>query len=157
MDSDPALLTPVLEHALALARDAAALGEVPVGAIVVHKTTGEILGEGKNEILLRKDPTAHAELLAIRRACEAAGSERLAAAVLVSTLEPCTLCTGAALFARVEKIIYMTPVFTGAGIVRLMESHGTLYNHRPVIEQAGAEYAEAARSMLLDFFRARRQ
>jgi tRNA(adenine34) deaminase len=127
-----------------------------VGAVVLRAETGQILGEGKNEILLRKDPTAHAEVLAIRSACLAENSERLSRAVLVSTLEPCTLCTGAALFARVERVLYMAPVFTGAGIGKLLEAHGNLYNHRPALEQADELYAERARSLLLEFFRARR-
>lgn len=145
-----------LERALELAAESAMQGEVPVGALVLRRSTGELLGEGKNEILRRKDPTAHAEVIAIQSACASANSERLADAVLISTLEPCTLCTGAALFARVASVVYMTPVFTGAGIVKLMESHGPLYNHRPVILQADAEFAERARLLLLEFFRARR-
>jgi len=146
-----------LERALELAADSALQGEVPVGAVLFRASTEEILGEGKNEILLRKDPTAHAEVLAIQSACRAENSERLADAVLVSTLEPCTLCTGAVLFARVKRVVYMTPVFTGTGITKLMESHGPLYNHRPEIEQTDAVFAERARLMLQDFFRARRK
>lgn len=154
--NEGAALRSALDRALELAQESSLIGEVPVGAVVLHAPDGKIIGEGKNEIRLRKDPTAHAEVLAIRSACLRENSERLSKAVLVSTLEPCTLCTGALLFARVERVIYMTPVFTGAGISKLLTAHSALYNHRPAFEQADELYAERARALLLEFFRARR-
>lgn len=143
-----------IQRALELARDAAGLNEVPVGAVVA--SIGGIIGEGRNEIIARKDPAAHAEVLAIRAACTRQNSERLKDAVLVTTLEPCTLCTGALLFARVEAVVYMAPVFTGAGLMRLLDAHGSLYNHKPVVIRAGEEAAAEAGALLVDFFKRRR-
>ncbi|HNN60396.1 MAG TPA: nucleoside deaminase, partial [Leptospiraceae bacterium] len=114
----------ILEEAYELALQADLSGEVPVGALVVELSTLKIVGRGKNEIISRKDPTAHAELLAIREACAHFQSERMLPSVLVSTLEPCTLCTGAILFARVAEVQYFTPVLSGAGIVRLLDQFG---------------------------------
>ncbi|KAB1645329.1 nucleoside deaminase [Gulosibacter chungangensis] len=80
-------------------------GDIPIGALVVD-ATGRILGRGKNEREARQDPTAHAEIVAIRQACAAIGSSRLEGCTLVTTLEPCAMCAGAALTARVDRVVF---------------------------------------------------
>src|SRR5579862_702971 len=93
-----------MHEALVEASDAAAEGEVPVGAVVVLK--GAIIGRGHNQPIARKDPTAHAEILAIRDASQSVGVYRLPGAVLYVTLEPCVMCVGAAVHARLAAIKY---------------------------------------------------
>ena len=90
--------------ALAEAEAAAARGEVPVGAVVVHE--GRVLAREGNRILERRDPTAHAEMLAMRAAAAALGNERLTGAVLYVTLEPCAMCAGAMSLARVARVVF---------------------------------------------------
>lgn len=93
-----------MRAALALARQAAAAGEVPVGAVVMRG--GAVLGEAHNETIARRDPTAHAELLAVQRALAAAGEDRLPDATLYVTLEPCAMCAGAIVLAKVGRIVF---------------------------------------------------
>jgi len=93
-----------MQEALLLARKAADAGEVPVGAVVVRD--GVIIGRGFNRPITGHDPTAHAEIMALREACTSAGNYRLPDTVLYVTIEPCTMCFGAAVHARVEHIIY---------------------------------------------------
>lgn len=93
-----------MRRALALAREAAGAGEVPVGAVAVRD--GEVAGEGRNEREATGDPTAHAEILAIRRAAERAGSWRLDGVTLYVTLEPCAMCAGAVACARIPRVVY---------------------------------------------------
>ncbi len=94
----------LMEHALTEARAAGEHGDVPIGAVVV--VNGEIVARAHNERELRGDPTAHAEMLALRAAAEATGSSRLDGATLVTTLEPCPMCAGAALLARVDRVVF---------------------------------------------------
>jgi tRNA(adenine34) deaminase len=94
-----------MREALALADEAAALGEVPVGALVVA-ANGEVVGRGRNRREQAQDPTAHAELLAIREAAAATGAWRLAGCTLYVTLEPCAMCAGAAVLARIERLVF---------------------------------------------------
>src|SRR5688572_22760813 len=94
-----------MEEALALARAAAGLGEVPIGAVVAS-SRGAVIGRAHNRTLLDCDPTAHAEVLALREAARAVGNHRLEGAILVSTLEPCLMCVGAAVHARVARLAY---------------------------------------------------
>jgi tRNA(adenine34) deaminase len=93
-----------MREALTLARKAGDAGEVPVGAVVVHN--GLIVGRGFNRPIAGHDPTAHAEIMALREACTSAGNYRLPGSALYVTIEPCTMCFGAAVHARVEHIIY---------------------------------------------------
>ena len=93
-----------MQHALQLARQAAAAGEVPVGAVVVKD--GQVVGEGANAPLARHDPTAHAEVQALRAAAQQLGNYRLDGCTLYVTLEPCTMCSGALLHARVDQVVY---------------------------------------------------
>jgi tRNA(adenine34) deaminase len=94
-----------MRRAIAVAGPAAGHGDVPVGAVLLGPD-GSVLGEGRNERELTGDPTAHAEVLALRRAAARAGSWRLAGCTLVVTLEPCTMCAGALVLARVDRLVY---------------------------------------------------
>lgn len=93
-----------MAEALIQARMAIAHNDIPIGAVVVHEN--QVIGLGHNEREKRNDPTAHAEVLAIRQACETLGTSRLDGATLISTLEPCVMCAGAAVLARVERVVF---------------------------------------------------
>jgi tRNA(adenine34) deaminase len=136
------------EAQLALSHD-----DVPVGAIVVHE--GEVVGAGHNERERRQDPTAHAETLALRRAAERRGSWRLLDSVLYVTLEPCAMCAGAIVLARVPRVVYGTadPKAGAAGSVLDVLAEPRL-NHRPVVE--GGVLAADCAALLTGFFAARR-
>ncbi|GAA2083373.1 tRNA adenosine(34) deaminase TadA [Aeromicrobium tamlense] len=95
---------PYMRRALELAREAAAEGDVPVGAVVVHE--GEIVGEGRNTRERDADPTGHAEIVALRAAAAALGRWRLDGCTLVVTLEPCTMCAGAVVSSRVDRLVF---------------------------------------------------
>lgn len=97
-----------MRRALALAREAADAGEVPIGAVVTD-AAGAIVGEGRNRPRELNDPTAHAEMLAIRAACAALGSERLVGCAIHVTLEPCPMCAAAISFARLDRVYYAAP------------------------------------------------
>ena len=99
----------IMTMALTEAANAAAHGEVPVGAVIVNGADGELLARAGNRVEATADPTAHAELLALREAAASAGSSRLDGATLVSTLEPCVMCAGAALLSRVARVVFGTP------------------------------------------------
>ena len=127
--------------------------DVPVGAIVVRE--GEVIGAGHNERELRQDPSAHAEMLALRDAARALGSWRLLDTVLYVTLEPCAMCAGAIVLGRIPRVVYGTtdPKAGAAGSVLDVLAEPRL-NHRPVV-QGGVLGAECA-LLLTDFFSARR-
>src|SRR5438046_436826 len=97
---------PMMRRALELARQAAAIGEVPVGAVLYETATGRVLGEGYNRREIDHDPAAHAELFAVRAAAAALGDWRLNACTLVVTLEPCAMCAGLIVNARVGRLVY---------------------------------------------------
>jgi len=128
-------------------------GDVPIGAVVVHG--GEVIGAGHNERELRQDPTAHAELLALREASRALGSWRVLDTMLYGTLEPCTMCAGAIVLARVPRVVYGTadPKAGAAGSVLDVLAQPRL-NHRPVV--AGGLLAAECAALLTDFFGSRR-
>lgn len=140
--------------ALDLARDAAALGEVPVGAIVVKE--GEIVGRGCNRPIARHDPTAHAEVLALRDAAERLGNYRLPGTTLYVTLEPCAMCIGAIFHARVSRVVFgARDAKTGAaGSVIDLFAEPRLNHHAAVV---GGVCGEACGKMLSDFFALRRE
>jgi tRNA(adenine34) deaminase len=127
--------------------------DVPIGAVVVR--AGEVIGAGHNERELRQDPTAHAEMLALREAATAVGSWRVLDSVLYVTLEPCAMCAGAIVLARVPRVVYGTvdPKAGAAGSVLDVLAEPRL-NHRPEIS-AGLLAAECA-ALLTDFFGSRR-
>jgi tRNA(adenine34) deaminase len=127
--------------------------DVPIGAVVVRD--GEVIGAGHNERELRQDPTAHAELLALREASRVLGSWRVLDAVLYVTLEPCTMCAGAIVLARVPRVVYgaTDPKAGAAGSVLDILAQPRL-NHRPAV--AGGLLAEECGAMLTDFFGSRR-
>ncbi|HEX2412249.1 MAG TPA: tRNA adenosine(34) deaminase TadA [Solirubrobacteraceae bacterium] len=127
--------------------------DVPVGAVVVFG--GEVIGVGHNERELREDPTAHAEMLAIREAARALGSWRLLDTVLYVTLEPCAMCAGAIVLGRIPRVVYGTddPKAGAAGSVLDVLAEPRL-NHRP--EVVGGVLAADAAELLRAFFRPRR-
>ncbi len=141
---------------LAIREAEAALGhdDVPIGAVVVYE--GEVIGAGHNERELRQDPTAHAEVLALREASHALGTWRVLDAVLYVTLEPCAMCAGAIVLARVRRVVFgaWDEKAGMAGSVGDLLRHPRL-NHRP--EVRGGESAEACGEVLRAFFRVRRE
>jgi tRNA(adenine34) deaminase len=140
-------------RALELAREAAAAGEVPVGAVVVK--SGVVLGEGRNAPRDRHDPTAHAEVLALRSAAAALGNERLEGCDLWVTLEPCAMCAGAIVHARIARLYYGAADAKGGAVehgARVFEHPQCL--HRPEV-YPGIGEGEAA-TLLRRFFAARR-
>lgn len=142
-----------MKHALALARKAADSGEVPVGAVVM--LDGEIVGEGHNAPRGDHDPTAHAEIVAIRAAAAKLGRERLGDGELWVTLEPCAMCAGAIAHARIGKLYYAASDPKGGAVehgARLFRHAETL--HKPEV-YSGMGEAEASK-LLRDFFKARR-
>ncbi|MEL1251876.1 nucleoside deaminase [Aurantiacibacter gilvus] len=142
-----------MRRALDLAEEAALAGEVPVGAVVVRD--GKIVGEGNNLTRTCKDPTAHAELVAIRNAAEFLDDERLTGCDLYVTLEPCPMCAGAISHARLARVYYGASDPKGGGVdhgARVFEQDQCL--HRPEV-YSGVGEAEAA-ELLRAFFRERR-
>ncbi len=138
-------------RALDLAKQAAAMGEVPVGAVVVQKSTGRIIGEGYNRRETDHSPLAHAEIMAIDAASRNLGGWRLLDSVLYVTLEPCPMCAGAILHARLDQVVYGASDPKG-GAVDSVEHLFTLpYNWTPEVH-AGLLQAECAQ-VLKDFFR----
>jgi tRNA(adenine34) deaminase len=126
---------------------------VPIGAVVVHR--GEVVGAGHNERELRQDPTAHAETLALRSAAERLGSWRVLDSTLYVTLEPCAMCAGAIILARVPRVVFASadPKAGAAGSVLDILAEPRL-NHRP--EVLGGLLAEECAAMLREFFVSRR-
>lgn len=143
----------MMEEALKLARTAAEAGEVPVGAIVVKD--GQIIGRGANRPLAGHDPTAHAEIVAMREAAAFLGSDRLTGCDLWVTLEPCAMCAGAIAHARIARLYYGAEDAKGGAVAhgpRLFEQ--PTVHHRPEIYAGIA--AEDAAALLRNFFAARR-
>ena len=142
-----------MQEALELARQAAASGEVPVGAIVV--TEGLVTGRGANSPIAKNDPTAHAEMLALREAAQAVGNYRLAEATLYVTLEPCVMCAGALVAARIKRLVFGTRDLRFGGVRSKFRIADTeLLNHQVEIVE-GVKAAECV-ELLQNFFAARR-
>jgi len=139
--------------ALAEARRGAAAGEVPVGAVVVRD--GAVIGRGHNASIALSDPTAHAEVLALREAGRALGNYRLTGATLYATVEPCAMCCGAAVHARLDRVVYGAPD-PKAGAVRSLYRllDDARMNHDVVVTEAVR--SEECGEVLHEFFRARR-
>ncbi len=142
-----------MREALILARQAAGEGEVPVGAVVVKD--GAVVGRGYNRPLSRRDPTAHAEVVALRDAAERMGNYRLTGCELYVTLEPCAMCAGAIMHARIGRVVYgaADPKSGACGSVVNLFAEGRLNHHATVV--CGV-MAEEAGKLLQDFFSMRR-
>jgi len=144
-----------MARALAAAREAAEAGEVPVGAVVVHVPTGRVLAEAGNRVETDRDPTAHAEMLAIRAAARELGAPRLIDCDLYVTLEPCAMCAQAIAHARIRRLVFGAYDPKGGGV-----EHGSRVfeqptcHHRP--EVVGGVEETAAGALLKDFFAERR-
>ena len=142
-----------MQRAMVLAREGEQLGEVPVGAVLVRE--GEVIGEGFNAPISRQDPTAHAEVMALRDAAASAGNYRLDNTTLYVTLEPCTMCVGALVHARVARVVFAaTEPKAGSLVSARRQLDNGYYNH--VFQFQGGLLAEEAGTMLSDFFRRRR-
>ena len=142
-----------MRAALALAEQARDVGEVPVGAVVVRD--GVVIGSGFNSTISRHDPSAHAEILALRAAAVASGNYRLSGCTLYVTLEPCVMCSGAIMHARIGRVVYGAPdPKTGAcgSVLNLFAEHSL--NHHTAV--AGGMLAEECGRVLKSFFQARR-
>ena len=142
-----------MREALELARRGETAGEVPVGAVVV--IGGEVVGRGWNAPIARNDPTAHAEILALREAASALGNYRLEGATLYCTLEPCVMCAGALVAARVERVVFGARDLRFGGVrSKFRVADSDVLNHRVEVVEGvlGAECVELLRS----FFAARR-
>ncbi len=150
MADDLDYLRLAIEQAEAAERD----GEVPVGALIVQG--GEIIARGNNRVVRDSDPTAHAEVVALRAAGIALGNYRLEGCTLYSTLEPCAMCAGAIIHARIARLVYAAsdPKAGACGSVLSVMNHPQL-NHR--VEVVSGLLAEECGAMLTNFFRARRQ
>lgn len=150
---DTSLDLAFMSHALELARAAEQAGEVPVGAVIVKGD--EIIGEGWNRPISTSDPTAHAEIIALRAAAQFLDTYRLLDTTLYVTLEPCAMCAGAMVHSRVRRLVYgaTDPRAGAAGSVFNIVQHAAL-NHR--IDVAGGVMAEECGGLLRNFFAARR-
>jgi tRNA(adenine34) deaminase len=142
-----------LRQAITEARLAELSGEVPIGCIIVRD--GQVLASGRNRVILDSDPTAHAEIVALRAAGKALENYRLLGCDLYTTLEPCAMCAGAILHARIRRLIYAAsdPKAGACGSVLSVLNHPQL-NHR--VEVISGLLAEECGTMLTNFFRARR-
>jgi tRNA(adenine34) deaminase len=142
-----------MQAALAEARLAGEGGEVPIGAVVVHE--GAIIVRGQNRVLRDVDPTAHAEIVALRAAATALGNYRLSGCTLYVTLEPCAMCAGAVIHARIDRLVFaaLDPKAGACGSALSVVNHPQLNHQMQVVQGIGAE--ESA-ELLRDFFRERR-
>lgn len=143
-----------MEIALEQAQLAAALNEVPVGALVVQD--GEIIGRGHNRNLLDNDPTAHAEIVALREAAKRLGNHRLSGCMMVATIEPCAMCAGAIIHARIARLVYgaSDPKAGAAGSALQVLNH-PLLNHK--LEVISGVLRNRCSEILQDFFRHKRE
>jgi tRNA(adenine34) deaminase len=142
-----------MRHALELARAGAEVGEVPVGAIVVLR--GEIVGRGANSPIAHNDPTAHAEILAIREAALRVGNYRLDGADLYCTLEPCVMCAGALVHARLRRVVFGARDLRFGGVrSKFQVADSDVLNHR--VEVVEGVLGNECTELLREFFAARR-
>ncbi|MEM1150017.1 MAG: nucleoside deaminase [Pseudomonadota bacterium] len=146
-----------MQRALDLARAAAEAGEVPVGAVVVDPSDGSIVGEGANAPITRHDPTAHAEIVAMRAAAETKRNYRLTGLDLYVTLEPCSMCAGAISLARIRTLIFAATDEKGGAVLngpRFYEQPTCHWRPNVVVDEASAKEAS---QILKAFFRSRRK
>ncbi len=140
-----------MERAIELARQAADEGEVPVGAVVVKKSTGEIIGEGRNMRETGKNALAHAEIIAINNACKKLGGWRLPDCAIYVTLEPCPMCCGAVINARIDDVIFGAYDLKSGSAVSVQSIFELPYNHRPTVK--GGVMETECSALLSDFFK----
>jgi tRNA(adenine34) deaminase len=150
MDQDPRFM----RMALDLAEQARDLGEIPVGSIVA--IDGEVVGSGRNSSIALADPTAHAEILALREAAARIGNYRLIGATVYCTVEPCLMCLGAMLHARIARLVYgvADPKVGAMGKLKALAEGGAEFNHG--FEITSGLLAEKASALLHEFFKERR-
>ena len=142
-----------MNHALLEARKALVVGEVPIGAVVV--LDGAVVGAGYNQPITARDPTAHAEVIALRAAARAIGNYRLPGAIVYVTVEPCMMCVGAMIHARVDLLVYGTAEPKAGALVSAQRAHEAPgLNHRFSVR--GGIREEACRELIQGFFRQRR-
>jgi len=143
-----------IRRAIELAQQGEALGEVPVGAVIV--CNDEVVGEGFNQPITSHDPTAHAEVVALRSAANSIQNYRVIDSTLYVTLEPCTMCVGALIHARISRLVFgTTEPKAGAVVSQSQLLDASYFNHR--IEMSGGVLAEECQHQLSDFFRRRRE
>ncbi|HEX9901870.1 MAG TPA: tRNA adenosine(34) deaminase TadA [Acidobacteriota bacterium] len=142
----------LMKLALKQACQAQARGEVPVGAVVACR--GKVIGRGGNRLIQKNDPTAHAEILALRQACRRMGNYRLAGCDLIVTLEPCAMCLGAAVQARVGRIVFGATDPKAGAVSSILRFPFAKMNHRP--EVRGGVLGLQCGQILKDFFKIRR-
>ncbi len=144
-----------MQIALDLARKAATEDEVPVGALIVNPTTGEIIAEAYNQSAHSGDATAHAEILAIQRACKKLNATRLWDLDMYVTLEPCTMCAAAISFARIRKLYFGAEDIKGGAVINGVKFYeAPTCHHKP--ETESGIMAEECASVLKDFFKTKR-
>ncbi|PCJ45499.1 MAG: tRNA adenosine(34) deaminase TadA [Moraxellaceae bacterium] len=143
-----------MRKALVLAKQAEDLGEVPVGAVIVYD--GELIGEGFNQPISTCDPTSHAELVALRAACKKQKNYRLPGATLYVTLEPCAMCAGALVHARICEVIFAATEPKSGALVSTQQFFSMPQLNHTVLSRGGLE-AQAASDLLSQFFKRRRQ
>jgi tRNA(adenine34) deaminase len=143
----------LMQEALGEARAAELADEVPIGAVILFG--GRIIARGQNRVLRDNDPTAHAEMVALRAAAQAIGNYRLTGCTLVSTLEPCAMCAGAMIHARIDRLVFAAddPKAGAAGSVLNVLNHAAL-NHQMELERG--LLAEESTALLREFFQRRR-
>ncbi len=143
-----------MRRAIELAGQGEQLGEIPVGAVIV--CNGEIVGEGFNQPISRHDPTAHAEVVALRAAANRMQNYRVVDSTLYVTLEPCTMCVGALIHARIARLVFgTTEPKAGAVVSQAQLLNASYVNHRMTVQ--GGILAETCQHQLSDFFRRRRE
>lgn len=152
---DEAFDLEMMRRAMAQAQAAADAGEAPIGAVLVDPASGEVLAEAHNQPIGLSDPTAHAEILAMRAAAAKAGNYRLTGLTLYVTLEPCAMCAGAISHARVGRVVYGAPDEKGGAV-----AHGPKFFEQPTCHSrpsvTSGVLADESASLLRSFFRARR-
>lgn len=139
--------------ALALAAEAAESGEVPVGCVITDRT-GKIIGRGRNRRQETRDATAHAELEAIRQACAALGDWRLEGCTIYITLEPCPMCTGAIINARIPRVVFGAREALSGSCGSVIDLFSERYGHRPAVY--GGVLGDTCAALLRDFFQGKR-
>ena len=140
-----------MKEALKLAQKASDMGEVPVGAVVVRKSDGKIVGSGYNRRETDKDPLAHAEIAAIAEASKTLGGWRLIDCEIFVTLEPCPMCCGAVINSRIERVVFGAYDKKSGSAVSVMEMFGYPYNHKP--ELTGGVMEQECSEILSGFFK----